>query len=230
MKIELCVHEIAALPFAQHRRIDRIELCRGLECGGLSPSPEMLRLAQEKYQLETHVLIRPRAGNFNYSGEEKELMLQEAKELQKAGARHFVIGALQSDGTLDLGWLREFRTSFPKTTLTFHRAIDDCSDWENGIEQLKTLGFKRVLSAGGAHSALEGINRLQQMKEMIGKDLELMAGGGISPQNVSGIIQILNPDAVHFSACSKRSGKGLFDQDHLSFDQHKFEGILEQIV
>ena len=65
MKIELCAASFESIQLAQELPIDRIELCQNLEQGGLTPSIGMIDYALGK-QIETHVLIRPRAGGFCY--------------------------------------------------------------------------------------------------------------------------------------------------------------------
>ena len=69
MKLELCTASIDAILLAKSLDFDRIELCQNLEQGGLTPSAGMIAFALE-HKLNTHVLIRPRAGGFCYSAEE----------------------------------------------------------------------------------------------------------------------------------------------------------------
>ena len=51
---------------AQEAGADRLELCGPGE-GGLTPSIEVLTSVLEKLKIPTHVMIRPRSGDFCYS-------------------------------------------------------------------------------------------------------------------------------------------------------------------
>ena len=66
--LEICVETpdgiSAAAQFA-----DRIELCQGLDVGGLTPDVGLLECAADS-GVETHVLIRGRSGNFEMSRDE----------------------------------------------------------------------------------------------------------------------------------------------------------------
>ena len=61
----------------------RVELCRNLESGGLSPSRETVRHCLEICELPLKVMVRPRPGNFVYSEEELTSMETEIDSLKK---------------------------------------------------------------------------------------------------------------------------------------------------
>ncbi|MFM7757388.1 MAG: copper homeostasis protein CutC, partial [Crocinitomicaceae bacterium] len=72
ISVELCASSVESLLLASKYKVSRIELCQDLDQGGLTPSPGLFQLAKE-LKLETHVLIRPRAGGFCYSSDEKKV-------------------------------------------------------------------------------------------------------------------------------------------------------------
>ena len=67
MKFELCASTIEAIRIAHNLKFDQVELCQSLEQGGLTPSPGMIDYALA-FGINTHVLIRPRAGGFRSEG------------------------------------------------------------------------------------------------------------------------------------------------------------------
>ena len=69
--VEICCNSIASAIAAKDGGADRIELCRDLECGGLTPSDEAIAYCTRRLGLRTHVLVRPRAGNFCYTEAEQ---------------------------------------------------------------------------------------------------------------------------------------------------------------
>lgn len=48
------------------------------------------------------VMIRPRTGDFLYSGAELEIMKEDVRTFRDAGADGIVIGILQKDGRIDI--------------------------------------------------------------------------------------------------------------------------------
>ena len=86
MKIELCAATIEAIKVAGEMGFDRIELCQNLEQGGTTPSYGMIEYAIA-CGIETHVLIRPRPGNFIYDESEMEVILRDIQNCREMGAK-----------------------------------------------------------------------------------------------------------------------------------------------
>ena len=84
LQLELCAASLEALELAYKHQFDRVELCQNLEQGGLTPSAGLIQMAKD-FNLNTHVLIRPRAGGFCYNEEELALMQKEIAFLFEPG-------------------------------------------------------------------------------------------------------------------------------------------------
>ena len=67
----------------------RVELCRNLESGGLSPSRETVLRCLEICELPLRVMVRPRPGNFVYSEEELTCMEIEIDSLKKLPIQYY---------------------------------------------------------------------------------------------------------------------------------------------
>ena len=67
MDVELCAGSFNEALLAHEFRLKRIELCSALELGGLTPSSGLIKQCVQIPEAETHVMIRPRAGDFVYS-------------------------------------------------------------------------------------------------------------------------------------------------------------------
>ena len=104
--IEICCNSIASAVAAKDGCATRIELCRDLECGGLTPSDEDIAYCVRKLGLRTHVLIRPRAGNFCYTEAEQMEMIASIKRCKALGAAAVVLGFLTEEGKIDVERLR----------------------------------------------------------------------------------------------------------------------------
>ncbi|MFN5416535.1 MAG: copper homeostasis protein CutC [Flavobacteriia bacterium] len=230
MKIELCVASIEAIDLAGKFEFDRIELCQVLEIGGLTPSIAMQKIAFKKFP-NVHVLIRCRQGNFVYSSDEKELMLHDVGESVNLGASGVVIGSLLADFSLDIEFIKTIRQKYPTLELTFHRAFDDLVNPLESLEQLIDLGVTRVLTSGGKANVVEGIQQIQECISRASGRIEIMIGGGINENNISGILAQIEPDAVHFSGTisNDKKSNSLFEEKLLQVDEQKVKNILKKI-
>lgn len=226
-KIELCSASIEAINLAARLEIDRIELCQNLEQGGLTPSAGLVRYAKEK-GLETHVLIRPRAGGFFYNEDEFKVMLDEIETLKKLKVDGIVIGALTEQFLPNVQALKEVIQAANGLDLTFHRAFDEVVDWKKSLEVLIEAGFKRVLSSGLASNVEIGLENLKKMKQFVGNSIEIMPGGGVNLANIHRIIEEVQPDAIHFSGTVKTllDEESLFSETILKVDEKKIEKLV----
>ena len=146
--LEICVDSLETALEAQQAGADRVELCSCLEVGGITPDPALFLLAREKLSIPIHVLIRPRIGNFFYSATEQSVILKSIKFFKQYGADAVVVGALQSDNTLDLDFLSEMLETASSISVTFHRAFDLVDNPLTVFAQLEELGISRVLTSG----------------------------------------------------------------------------------
>lgn len=73
--------------------------------------------------------------------------------------------------------------------ITLHRAIDLTPDPVEAMRQVASLGIGRVLSSGGARTALQGLARLQVMTDAA-PEVTVMPGGGISAANAADFAQL----------------------------------------
>ena len=210
MKLEICVEDLAGVAAALEGGADRIELCSALALGGVTPSTQLLVAALDlcrPKQVPVHVMVRPRAGDFDYDESDLKLALSEGEALVDAGADGLMFGATR-DGGLDLAglrrWVERFRgqttRSFSALELSLHRAIDTLDDLVAAVDEAVGLGFGRILSSGGASNAAVGAPTLARMVERAGGRCRIAAGAGIVPGNVRQIIAASRVDEVHSSA------------------------------
>lgn len=211
--IEICCADIESVEAAKEGGADRIELCAALEIGGLTPSSGLISEAVRIMGGErVNVLIRPRGGDFVYSCSEFRVMEADIAEAVALGAGGIVMGALTPCGEPDLRLLEEIRRRFPEVTFTFHRAFDLSADPFESAKAIRAAGFDRILTSGLAPTALEGAQTIRRLVEEAGGAIEIMAGSGVTPENLTELISLTGVRAVHASAKMKRqsqcSGRG----------------------
>ena len=99
--LEACVDSLDSALAAKEGGATRLELCANLLIGGTTPMPSLVRRVKAATGLPTHALLRPRFGDFLYTGEEFSLLLEDAAALLEAGADAIVSGFLTPEGDLD---------------------------------------------------------------------------------------------------------------------------------
>ncbi|NEA44338.1 copper homeostasis protein CutC, partial [Streptomyces sp. SID11385] len=178
--LEIAVTSAAGARTAREHGADRVELCTGLELGGLTPSAALVE-SVAAVGLPVQVLVRCRPGDFVHDAEELALMAAEVRSVIASGARGVVIGALTVEGGLDVDAVARLRDAAheagPSVEVTLHRAIDVSADPVAAAALLPALGLTRVLTSGGAPAAGQGLDRLAAMAAAA-PGVQVMAGGG----------------------------------------------------
>jgi len=144
-------------------------------------------------------MIRPRAGDYVCSSSELKVMERDAALLLEAGASGIVFGCLTRDGDVDVAACRRLLTVAGEADTVFHRAFDESRAWARALDILVDLGFSRVLTSGGAASALEGVGRIRALMERSAGRIEILPGGGIREHNVEAVVRQTGCLAVHLS-------------------------------
>ena len=204
--VEICCNSIASAVAAKDGCATRIELCRDLECGGLTPSDEDIAYCVHKLGLRTHVLIRPRPGNFCYSEAEQMEMIASIKRCKELGAAAVVLGFLTEEGKIDVEITRRMVQLASPMEVTFHRAFDDAL--QNPVEALWDVAAARchrLLTSGQRPTAPEGAEVIKNLVGTTG--VVILAGGGVTPMNVRELVKASGVHEVHGS-CKKTLDDG----------------------
>ncbi|AEV39628.1 CutC (plasmid) [Pseudovibrio sp. FO-BEG1] len=196
MKLEVCVDSIAGLNAAVAGGADRIELCSCLAMGGLTPSVGLMELAAQA-PIPVYAMIRPRGGNFIFSPQEVDQMKREIDAVRNTNLAGVVLGANQHSSALDANLLEKLIDHSAGLGLTLHRVIDLAPDLVEATETAMDLGFERILSSGGAHKALDGIESLAAMHHAAAGHLSVMPGSGINAKTAPEILQAADFTEIH---------------------------------
>lgn len=198
--LELCIDSVHGARIARDIRAHRVEVCANLAEGGTTPSTGTIRVVREHFPGEVVVMIRPRPGDFLYDEYEMEVMRADVRAAKDLGVHGVAIGALTGQGTLNVSMLAALIALARPMKVTVHRAIDFCKDPPREVETLIKLGVDRVLSSGGAETALEGHARLKAMVDHAGSGLAVVAAGGVRADHVRALIERTGVREVHSSA------------------------------
>ena len=199
MKTELCAYSVEACRIASTLGVNRVELCASPAEGGVTPSVATIERVAEIKGLDLSVMIRPRGGDFLYSDDEFQTMLQDIDHARKAGATGVVFGILTADGKVDIERTRTLVDASKGMETTFHRAVDMTDDYEAAVEAIIAAGCDRILTSGGYDKAIDGIENIRRAVEIAAGRIEIMAGSGVVAANAQAL-KDTGVDALHFSA------------------------------
>jgi len=202
--LEIASNSVASAMAAQAGGADRIELFDNLAQGGTTPSRGSVAVARDGLRIPLFVLIRPRPGDFHYDAQETDIMLRDIESCRQLGCDGVVIGALEADGAVDVPLCRELVAAAGPLGITFHRAFDAACDLPAAMEQIIGLGCHRILSSGGAASAMAGSPMLRQLAPQAAGRIRLMAGAGLDAANIADVATQSGCDELHASAKSVR--------------------------
>jgi copper homeostasis protein len=188
----------AGLAAAVRGGADRIELCAALALSGLTPSPGLMALAADCGR-PVYAMIRPRAGDFLYDAADLDLMRREIEAVRAAGLAGVVIGASGPTGALDEAVLAALVSQASGLGVTLHRAFDLVPDPAVGLEAAIGLGLERILTSGGARTALEGAETLAALVAQARGRISIMAGSGVTAGNVATLVAQTGVPEVHAS-------------------------------
>jgi len=234
--LEVCCGNLESVDAAVAGGARRIELCSALEVDGLTPPVEWIREVRKRYpSLIVHVLVRSRAGDFVYTGEEVETMAAQVEEALEAGADGIVIGCLTAGGDVDIpATERLVRTVesynlaaelmrsdlchaandshfFPgpskRVSITFHRAFDVCKRPFDALEQIIALGCDRILTSGQGATVVEGSDMLRELRKRAAERIIILPGGGVTPRNAGRLLAMTGCTEIHASASETLDGK-----------------------
>ncbi len=195
---EACVEGFTQALRAQELGADRIELCENLVVGGTTPSLGTILACKKHLKIPVIVMIRPRGGNFIYNRYEMEIMADDIRTCLTAGADGIAIGTLNDRDEIDMPNLQKLVKQAGHMQVTFHKAIDATADIEKELLRLCESGLaQRVLTSGGASTALEGSAALNRMIALAGERLTVLVAGKVTRANLGDLRKLIPAKEFH---------------------------------
>ena len=199
-KVEVCVEGIDGFLAAQSGGADRVELCASLVEGGITPSLGTVKAALALARIPSHVIVRPRGGDFLYSSHEFETMLEDVAVLRDLGVAGVVVGCLTADGKIDEARMTALVAAARPLSVTCHRAFDMTRDIGEAVEALVRCGVDRVLTSGQRDTAIEGLQNLRETVAAAADRLAVMVCGDLDETNISRVLRESAAPEAHFAA------------------------------
>ncbi|MCA6512049.1 MAG: copper homeostasis protein CutC [Chitinophagaceae bacterium] len=198
--LEVAVFSYHGARIAEEAGADRIELCENPHDGGTTPSYGYLRQVKEAIQIPVFPIIRPRGGDFLYSEEEWNMVVQDIRICKELGFPGIVTGSLTAAAAVDVEQLqRAVDVAYPMQ-VTFHRAFDRVAKPELSLEQIINCGCSRILTSGCKPTAPEGKELIRRLVQQAGDRIIIMPGSGVRSSNLHELLQHTNAPEYHSSA------------------------------
>jgi copper homeostasis protein len=216
--IEIATTDFTTTKSAVEGDADRIELCAALSEGGTTASFGTIKKCREAFGVQLFPIIRTRSGDFLYSDEEFEIMLNEVKLCKDLGCDGVVIGLLNKDGSIDIKRTSKLVESAYPLEVTFHRAFDRCKDPFEALEELIEIGCQRILTSGQQPTAPQGIDLITQLVKS-DERIIIMPGSGVRKENIKELAE--KTGAKEFHSSLRGNKKSAMEFIHPSFANSK---------
>lgn len=195
---EACVGDLNQAINAEKNGADRIELCARLDLGGITPPRKLIEDCLQHLSIPIKVMIRPRGGNFIYTPEEIDTMIQDINMCKDLGIPEIVTGLLNENQEIDMEGMLSLSANVAEMPITFHKAIDETSDYKSAIEQLKKIQqVKFLLTSGQASTANDGIENLKEMITICGNEICVVVAGKVTNHNIEDLHSKINAKEYH---------------------------------
>ncbi|KDQ63228.1 hypothetical protein JAAARDRAFT_168823 [Jaapia argillacea MUCL 33604] len=223
--IEVCVDSVESAVAAVRGGADRLELCGNLGIGGgTTPSMGLLKMVQRAVPMTPiMVMIRPRTGDFLYSEDELDVIIQDVRVFKASGlVAGIVIGVLTSEGCVDIKKTKRIVEEASPLQVCFHRAFDMTRDGTEAFADLSSIdGLTRILTSGLGKSAPSTLPALENLLHLADKQrsknqVVILPGSGINPGTIESILDSLLPlglREIHLSGGSWMNGGMVFRRD-----------------
>jgi len=202
MIIEICATSLKSIINAQNAGANRIELCQEYLIGGVTPSLTFTLESIQNSRIPINILIRPRGGDFIFTEEEFETMIESIYNFKNYNINGFVVGFLNENNKLDSNRLAQFRDVTKGYELIFHRAFDYLNNQDESLELLIENKFDRILCSGSTTDSEQGLKRLIYLKKIAKNKISIMPGGGVNLRNFN-LFKASHFNEIHLSAIDK---------------------------
>jgi copper homeostasis protein len=230
MQVEICVDSVESAMAAERGGAKRIELCADLLEGGTTPSSGLIAMVRRCIGIGMFVMIRPRGGDFSYTAHEFEVMQQDIRNARELGADGIILGVLDERAQVDVPRTRHLVELANPLPVTFHRAIDMTPDPKAALEDVVETGAARVLTSGGAAKVTEGISVVASMVQAARGRVQVMPGGGVTPETVVSVAEATGATEFHASLRTARPSPVEFHRGDVQMGEIRDREYLRFVV
>ena len=195
---ESCVQTLDEALKAEKNGANRIELCSRLDLDGLTPNRELIIKVSSRIKIPIKVMIRPRAGDFNYTDQEINQMKDDILFCKSLCVFGVVFGMLNKNKSINIEATRALSDIAAGLDVTFHKAIDRVVSIFSELDRLKkNAKISSVLTSGCANNAKSGNVVIKKMIDSVGDRMTIIPAGSITKNNLNEIHSIIGAKEYH---------------------------------
>jgi copper homeostasis protein len=127
-------------------------------------------------------------------------MRQDIEMCKRLSVDGVVLGMLTEEGRIDVKYCKKLIEFARPLKVTCHRAFDMTRDANEALEDCINVGFDRILTSGRQPNAELGSDLIGQLVLQAGNRISVMAGAGVTEENVQHLVNQTGVSEVHFSA------------------------------
>lgn len=183
---------------AQKKGADRIELCKNLDEGGLTPNILDIKKAFDLLTIPLKVMIRCRPGNFLYNKKEIEKMLEDIQKVKALGIKEIVFGVIDKNYKINISTMKIIAQQAFPMLITFHKAIDLTLGTKKELHKLSKIdNVKSILTSGGQNTAEDGVFMLKDLISEFKGRFEIIVAGSVTQNNLDKLHKRINANEYH---------------------------------
>ena len=206
--VECCANSISSALTGIRAGANRVELCKNLENGGETPNRANILKLRQLTDKKIHILILPKANNFSYSKEEANQILSDIFFCKKNKIDGVVIGALNTDKSVNVKQMLKFIDAARPMSVTFHRAFDTLKKIEDNLKNIINCKCDYLLTSGQKENVDLGLKNISKILGQVNDQIKIIAGGGVNIKNVENLYK-LGVREFHLSGTDKKKAKPL---------------------
>ncbi len=215
-KLEICIDNIESAITAQDAGANRVELCSNLPEGGTTPGYGTIASVRNNLTIGVHVIIRPRGGDFLYSGQEYDIMRRDIEICGECNVDGIVLGILTPEGRVDVERTAKLIELARPMSATFHRAYDMCSDPMKSLEDVIATKAERLLTSGLRNKVQDGAELIGRLVEKAGNRIIIMPGSGINEKNIEKLATLTKAKEYHLTGRKIIESEMIFRREDVS--------------
>ena len=211
-RLEVVATSLADVRAAVEGGADRLELAGSHTAqGATTPSLGFMATSRRLApRISLVAMIRPRLGSFVYAPDEVEQMEIDIAAARSAGLEGVMFGAVTAQHTLDTMVMERLLLAAAGLRVCVNMAFDRCRNPFEALHWLIQDGrVERVLTAGGAATALAGQGSISELFDRSAGRVTIMPGTGIDTDTLPELLRAVPAIAeVHVSAGARSSAAG----------------------
>ena len=200
--LEVCAFTIKDVIKVSSIKPARIEFCENKSIGGITPDPKLIDLAVSS-GVPIFPIIRPRGGNFVYTPQEINQMINSIKLCKEKKCQGVVFGVLDKDFSVDVETCKKIMDECKGLSTTFHMAFDECKDPLESMKKIIDLGFDRILTSGQEENVEDGLQLIEKLVRKSSRRISIMPGLKLRSTNIDKFLRNKEINDFHSSCYVK---------------------------